>query len=198
MYRIFYFIFLTTASAGYCQKYDRFKENLVKINIDFKVPAGYIRQDSNIHYTWCWDNKISNGFIGTFLKSDSSVLIGIAVSPPSSEAGLYKIREYIPNWNSEMNYFNTFRNLADTVNSNVLIYGQKYLKENFNADRGVLFSRACTRIYNEKYKHNKVAIIGKVNSGFFEISYLFTDSATAIIDEEINKTLRMLRFKDKD
>lgn len=186
-----YICFLIVTSAVYSQKNDFFIDNLNRMNGVFNVPDGYKLEDSNIEYTWCWDNKDEGGIFRTLSNADGSILIGIIINCPNTEM-INTARQYYPNWTIETDYINRFRNLADTINNSVRYYGASYVKDKLNADKAVEFSRPCTRSYKEKYTHNKIVLIGKKEVGHFQVDFLYTDAVEKTIHYEIQRILPML------
>ncbi len=77
-----YIFFLIVTSAVYSQKNDLFIEGLNRMDGIFSVPLGFKIQNSNIEYTWCWDNKQESGIRRTLSNSDGSILIGVILNYP--------------------------------------------------------------------------------------------------------------------
>ncbi|WP_026715536.1 hypothetical protein [Flavobacterium daejeonense] len=189
MFKYIYILIVT--SVVYSQKNDFFVDNLNRINGVFNVPDGYKLENSNIEYTWCWDNKDEGGIFRTLSNVDGSILIGVIINSPDTKM-INTARRYNPNWTADTGYFNRFRNLADTINNSVRYYGKSYVNDTLNANMAVEFSRGCTRSYREKYTHNKIVLIGKKGVGHFQIDFLYTDAVEKTIHYEIQRILPML------
>lgn len=180
-------IFTSIFSACKAQDKTRVESMHAKLN----TPNGYALYENNLGNFWCDDEKASSGPMYTLIKGDKSVLISITANKATQKA-VEISSKYIKNYSDEIGYINTYRNMADWKNHNVTFLPKNYLQKNFNADEGVMFTRGCKKIYEDKYPYNRHVLLMKMGQGFFTLTYLFTEEAKNTIEEEINNTAQQL------
>lgn len=204
MYKYIFFLLITSITYSQradhdpklSQQDDNFKKSLHYLNGVFNVPEGYKLEPLNIEYTWCWDDKLEGGIQVTLSNANENILVGIIIEPFSQERLEMIRKNYNPDRAVGDNYNAQFRTLPDTINYPVCHFGEAYVKNKLKADRAVMFTRGCTRPYKEKYRNNKIVLMGKYGHGFFQVDFLYTDSVEKMITKEIKRVLPlMVKFK---
>jgi len=170
----------------------RLKICLKEQNVSFAFPNDYIERDAGFNYD-CWDATIADGLVYSMVNIDSSVLIALSFNPYPSESMLSKIMWWNPSYDPDSSYIKTIRRLADTVNSKIN-WHPKWSKK-AKAEVCAAFSRNCRINVLEKYPNNRFVLFAKKGRGFFTIVYFYTDEAKPKIDNEINRTAGMLKFR---
>ncbi|WP_443939457.1 hypothetical protein [Pedobacter sp. MW01-1-1] len=177
------FLLSIALNQAYGQKYDKnFKLSLVDLN--FKMPKDFFEKDSTSVFK-CYDRKgLTGSIIYLISNKDSSVVI----------AFVNVMRVNKTQYDPEENLRILFDRFKDPIIDSSKKYSSDYLLNNFNADIGGEYSRACSILFRQKYKDNRFVVIGKKNVGEATMIY-FYNKETTDIDAVIKETKGILKFK---
>jgi hypothetical protein len=176
-------------------KFDsKFKNNASKwYYMEYKVPKNYFGMAVKGIYI---DNKdfIQSSFIHEIKHKHHDIVIAFALltSKPDNTSRGIRIREVFGS--PDMINLKAINNEADTTLSKVKYIDTVQFKK-LNADRGVTYNMKMDNKYKHVYTRCKKVELYKDNVGRAEILFFYNKGDDALVDEEIEKTWGMLKFK---
>jgi hypothetical protein len=185
-------------SCSYLQaqnKYDKkFKKDASKwYYMEYNVPRNYFGIAVKGFYV---DNKdfIQSSFIHSIKHKHLDIVIAFALltSKPDNTPRGIRIREVFGN--PYAINLKAINNEADLSLSKVKYIDTTQFKK-LNANRGITFNMKLDNKYRNIYSRCKKIEVYKDNVGRAEILFFYYKGDDALVDEEIEKTWGMLKFK---
>lgn len=176
-------------------KYDyKFKKDARKwYYMEYNVPRNYFGISVKGFYV---DNKdfIQSSFIHSIKHKylDIEIAFALLTSKPDNTTRGIRIREVFGN--PYAINLKAINNEADLSLSKVKYIDTIQFKK-LNADRGITFNMKLDNKYRHLYSRCKKVEIFKDDIGRAEILFFYNKGDDALVDEEIEKTWGMLKFK---
>ena len=196
--KIIYFLVLLFFSIGIKaqdQLDENFKKNADKYyNIEYQIPTDYygiIVEHCPLYFS---DNNMQSSLVYS-IKNDKlnfEVAFSIIIAKPLGTPRSKRAREILGD-PGRIN-IEAINNESDTILPKVEHLDTLHLKK-VNADRGVIYNLKVDYKYRGIYAKCKKIALYKDNMGRVEILFFYNKGDDALVDEEIEKTWGMLKFK---
>ncbi|TRX26599.1 hypothetical protein FNW25_08230 [Flavobacterium franklandianum] len=193
---IFTLIFNGISLYAQDQLDDNFKKNADKYyNIEYQIPINYHGIDVEHFPLYFSDEKYIRSSFSNGIKNDKLnivVTFSLIIAKPLETPRSKRARDIL----GDPSIINpeAIINQADTTLSKVKYLDTLQLKK-VNTNRGVIYNMKIDNKYMDIYTRCKKIELYKDNVGRVEIFFFYNKGDDVLIDEEIEKTWGMLKFK---
>ena len=174
---------------------ENFKKNANKYyNIEYQIPTDYygiVVEHCPLYFS---DNSVQS-WLHHSIKNDKlnfEVAFSLIIAKPLETPRSKRAREILGD-PGRIN-IEAITNESDTILSKVEYLNTLQLKK-VNADRGVIYNLKVDYKYRGVYVKCKKIALYKDNMGRVEILFFYMENQEKIVNEEIEKTWGMLKFK---
>lgn len=187
------FLFAITSLQAQCKFDFDVKTFITEMGLEYHQPDNYFCiEPPSSYFSIHPDYNLGTSLIG-MINNDNEIMISI-FSMPYPKGATRAERYLIATVDLNNNAKKTSEAEIDSTLTKAMEINSSHLKK-LNADRGIIYNIKVKNLYLGIYPRCKKIEIYKDNIGRSEILFFYKENQEKIVNEEIEKTWGMLRFK---